>query len=206
MGIKEISSMKHSLLLIFLLFSPFLKADVWGPVETEFFYSSDSTYMLKIVPTFTPEKYWKWLNAKPKKKKKFSAKDTTRIPCYAVLYKVSAHDTLQVWKEKLINRLKPVSAFVSNDGKYVVKFDTWHTNGYGVNTMVVYNEKGALIKRYRLEEISPFPINYYRMTISSIWWSCGKEFIDDNRFKICFETEDGEVERRTYHLDDLNFL
>ena len=68
--------------------------------------------------------------------------------------------------------------------------------------MAYYNEKGKLIKRHMLEDISPFPINTYVMSISSLWWRCGQEFIDNQRISICFMGENEVIEKRTYNLKE----
>jgi hypothetical protein len=105
-----------------------------------------------------------------------------------------------IWEMKLINQVSPVSGMVSNDGKYFVTFDNWYSMGYGVDVMAYYNNKGELVKRHMLEDISPFPINTYEISISSIWWSCGHEFIDNERISICFIDENKKIVNRIYNL------
>jgi hypothetical protein len=89
---------------------------------------------------------------------------------------------------------------VSNDGKYLVTFDNWYSIGYGVDVMAYYNRKGELIKRYMLDHISPFPLNTYQISVSSLWRRCGQEFIDDERISICFIDENENKEQRIYNL------
>lgn len=94
---------------------------------------------------------------------------------------------------------------VSEDGKYVVTFDNWHSMGYGLDVMVVYNEKGELLKRYKLEDFSPFPINTYLLTISSIHWRCGVSFIARDTVRICFQDEEEQKKFKLYNLSRLEF-
>jgi hypothetical protein len=177
-------------------------ADSWAPPKTKDYYNEDKTYFVRIVPRTVPEKFWKWMNAKPRQKNRFSPADTTIIPCHAIMYKKTKNGDSLVWKKKLINEIAPVSAFVSNDAKYLVTFDNWHSMGYGVDVMVYYDNQGNLLIRHMLEDISPFPINTYSMSVSSIWWRCDTKFLDNKRLEICFEDDKETIIRKTYNLDE----
>lgn len=186
-----------------LIFGSFVvMADSWAPPRTKDYYSKDKTYFVRIVPRTVPVKFWKWMNAKPRQKRRFTPVDTTIIPCHAIMYKKTKMGDSLVWKKNLINEVAPVSAFVSNDGKYIVTFDNWHSMGYGVDVMVYYDNQGSLIKRHMLEDISPFPINTYSMSVSSIWWRCDIKFLDNHRLEICFRDENEAVATRIYNLDE----
>jgi len=177
-------------------------ADSWPPPKTKDYYNDTKTYFVRIVPRTVPEKFWKWINAKPKQKKHFSPADTTIIPCHAIMYKRTKNGDSLVWKKNLINQIAPVSAFVSNDVRYLVTFDNWHSMGYGVDVMVYYDNQGNLIKRHMLEDISPFPINTYSISTSSIRWRCDSRFLDNNRLEICFKDEKETILKKVYNLDD----
>ena len=163
--------------------------------------------MLKVVPVSFPKKYYKWLTAKPKKKKRFSAQDTTTIPCHAILYKLNGQqDTVEIWNKKLINKVSPVFALVSNDGKRVVTLDNWHSMGYGNEVLVVYDEVGELVRKYQLEDFSVFTLNDYYITVSSIWWRCGVELINkEYKIKLCMQTEDERTSSVLYNLNTYSF-
>lgn len=195
--------MKNYILIILtLLLADKVSADSWAPPKVKDYYNSDSTFYVRIFPQQIPDKYYKWVQASPRKKKKFQPSDTLVTPCFARMYKVTEGEDSLIWEKKLINRVAPVTAIVSNDGKYLVTFDNWHSMGYGVDVMAYYNEKGDLIRRHMLEDISPFPINTYEISISSIWWRCGQEFIDNQRISICFVDENEIIEKRTYNLTE----
>ena len=55
-----------------------------------------------------------------------------------------------MWTRELVNI--PVSAFVADDGKYVVTFDTWARLGYE-HALVIYGDRGAVIVDYDLEAL-----------------------------------------------------
>lgn len=65
------------------------------------------------------------------------------------------------WSRDLVNI--PVRAFVTDDGKHVVTFDTWAKLGYE-HALVIYDEQGALVSDHDLggllsaEEIREFVV------------------------------------------------
>src|SRR5207247_2256456 len=52
---------------------------------------------------------------------------------------------------RLVNRVAPVDALVSNGG-YLITFDNWHEAGYGP-VVAIYNPKGSLVSVYELEQL-----------------------------------------------------
>jgi hypothetical protein len=197
---------KKTLIIVsLLLVSIISRADIWPNEKTTDFYSANRLFMLRVVPRFVPEKYYKWERSSTKKRDRFNEKDTVIVPCHAFLYKISNTDTTIVWERNLINMFSPVSALISNDGMSVITFDSWYGLGYGVDVMVVYNEKGDLRKRYSLEEISPFPINDFRFTISSIIWKEDCKYIDNKRIELSFINSKDSILKRIYNVEKLDF-
>lgn len=191
------------ILLLFILAS--VKADFWDDPKVENYFSNNGEYLLTVYPTQIPKKYFAWLHTNPKKKQKFSATDTTIVHCYAILYKIVDNHKIEVWNKQLMNRSAPVEVIISNDGKFVITFDNWHEMGYGVNVMVCYDEKGNLSRRYSLENISPFPINDYFFSVSSIVWRCGVNFISNQTIEICFIDRNKNSKKLIYDLIEQTF-
>jgi len=199
--------------LILLFTYGICKADSWAPYKMKEYYSENKEYKLVVTPQFTPKNYSDWIYFKKttnihnkvidRKRKKFfdalTENDTVLIPCNGKLFHIIGTDTTLIWKRKLLNEISPVFAIVSNDGSSVVTFDNWFSNGYGGNVMVVYNEKGDAKKTYSLSDISPYPLNDYVTSISSIWWSAGAKYIDTDRIKIEFHTEKKDTTTRIYN-------
>lgn len=204
---NKVKKMKYLILAIAALLTfNYAGADSWESPKVKVYYSADSSYFVRIVPKIVPERYWKWMNASTKRKERFSPQDTTIIYCHAMMFKrTKVGDTL-IWKENLINQISPVSAMVSNDGKYLVTFDNWYSAGYGVDVLVVYDKDGMMLKRHMLEDISPFPVNTYPLTISSLWWRCGQDFTDGDKISICFKNKDEEEITGFYSLSELKML
>lgn len=207
------------LLVLFLIIPSTGKADVWSKPSVKEYYSQNRNYKLVVYPTITPEKYAEWNHyrnldsqlskSEQKKKDRFlsslTASDTVLIPCTGILYHVSGNDTVRIWERKLLNSVCPVTANVSSDGSSVVTFDNWYSIGYGVNVMVVYNEKGDAKRTYKLEEITPYPLNDYFTSLSSIWWNAGTRFIDNDRIEIGFQNEKHAVLKRIYNTKTYMF-
>jgi hypothetical protein len=120
--------------------------------------------------------------------------------CHAILYKIENSDTTEVWNKKLTNAIMPEFVIVANDGSSIVTFDNWSSLGYGPDVMVTYDRNGILIKKYKLEDFSPFPINDYLHSVSSIWWNCGAKYIDNQTIQICFQDEKKAIKTKQYNL------
>jgi hypothetical protein len=196
-----------------LLISMTAKADFWDNPRVKTYYSENKEFKLVITPKMTSDKYYLWYyyksNKHPqtkkilRKKEKFirniSEHDTIRIPCTGELYQINGTDSVLIWKRPFLNEVCPVYAIVSNDGSSIATFDNWYSIGYGVNVLVVYDNKGNARKTYKLEEISPFPLNDYSMSISSLYWRKDVRYIDNDRIEIIFETDDNKTTKRIYN-------
>ena len=209
----------YVLILLGLLISMIVKADTWDNPGVKTYYSENKEFKLIITPKITPEKYYQWnyyvSNKHPqtkkilRKKEKFmqniSEQDTILTPCTAELFQIKGTDSVLIWKRILLNDVSPVNAIVANDGSSVATFNNWYSTGYGVNIFVIYDENGNTKKTYKLEEISPFPLNDYPMSISSLHWNKGERYIDNERIEIIFRAEDDREEKRIYSTQKLEF-
>ncbi len=186
-------------LLTLSILTSILQADEWPNPEIKRYYSANGLFMLKVIPTKIPDKYYQWLAAKPKKKARFSPSDTTIVHCHASFYRIDK-DTSEIWTRNLINSIMPMEVIIANDGKSFVTFDNWSSLGYGLDVMVTYDGDGNLIKRYQLDDFTPFPLNSYMISITSIWWRCGCNYIDNNMIEICFQNDEKSIRKRQYNL------
>ncbi|MBK9991406.1 MAG: hypothetical protein IPP19_11900 [Verrucomicrobia bacterium] len=60
-------------------------------------------------------------------------------------------DSTTLWMRPLVNSVTPLKVIVADSGKYVVTFDNWF--GVGTDPIVIYNERGDLIRRHTLESL-----------------------------------------------------
>jgi hypothetical protein len=77
----------------------------------------------------------------------------------------------KVWRTKLVNKVAPLGAYISDDGKFVVTTNEYGNLGYGDNVVVIYDAGGSLIRQFRLSEFIPeADIKHIPQTVSSIYW------------------------------------
>jgi hypothetical protein len=214
---------RKALTFFLLVVSFYARADFWGLPETKYYFSEDSTFILKVVPLDLEAKFENYSVKETRDSVSnstifelvYSGKldslelkilEETNV-CYAILYRTDSFgDTLEVWNQKLLNDFSPVNALVSNDGKRVVTFDEWGEAGYGNNVFVVYNEWGIAMENYELADFTLFPIEKYMISTSSIWWRCDAEILnDDYQVRICMKANDKSTKTRIYDLNSYKF-
>ena len=211
----------YILIFIGILVPTIAKADSWLPAHIRIYYSENKEYKLIITPKITSKKYDWWYyyksNDHPQTKKVLRKKerfmrnikeqDTIFIPCTAELYRISKTDSILIWQKPLLNEIGPVDAIVANNGSSVVTFDNWYSRGHGENVFVVYDENGEAKMSYELKEISPFPLNDYKESKTSIhWYRYGNiRFIDNERIEIIFVTREDIQRKRVYNVKGLEF-
>jgi hypothetical protein len=154
---------KHAsvLPLLVLVVSPAF-ADRWVSPKTQKYYSSNKVFYFKVIP---------------------KEEDTpSRLLSYSIgeLYERGRFwIPHQKWSIRLTNDVSPVSAVVSDNGKYVVTFDNWHEMGYGEDVVAIYGSEGNLVKKFKLEDIlSKEEIKNIPHSVSSRWWG-GSHYIDE---------------------------
>ena len=217
---KQLFKHPHYVLILWgLLSSLGINADTWENPGVRTYYSENKEFKLIVTPRIIPDKYYMWQYYKNDKipqtkkflrnKKKFmkhiTAQDTIYTPCTAELYRMKGTDSVLVWKRTLLNYTCPVRAIIANDGSSVATMDNWYSRGYGVNVFVIYDKHGNAKKTYKLEEFTPFPLNDYRASISSLYWYDGVKYIDNDRLEIVFRTKDGRGKKRVYNTKKLEF-
>jgi len=228
------------LIFIGILVTTIAKADEWFMPQVSAYYSENNEYKLIVTPTFFPENYFRYLyksDKRPKSKRilrKIEELEQGITPCVAELYKESETGSVLIWKKPLLNDICPIHAIVANDGSSVATFDNWYSMGYGKNIFVVYDEKGEAKRSYKLEEISPFPLDDYMKSVVSLWWNNSGSFksdswiwnnletfrnrgtfpsylandcifIDNERIEIIFDSKENIQRRRIYNVKSLEF-
>lgn len=209
----------YVLIFFGILVSTTARADIWDNPRVKTYFSENKEFKLIITPKMTSDKYYLWdyyknnnhpqtkkiLRKKEKFMRSISAQDTILIPCTGELYRITGTDSVLVWERTLLNDVCPVYAIVSDDGSSIVTIDNWYYRGYGVNVFVIYDENGNAKKTYKLEEISPFSLNDYLMSISSIFWYDTVEYIENDKIELVFETRDKRTKTMIYNTKELEF-
>lgn len=210
---------KHNLILLFFFsLSLICKSDTWIARPYYVYFSENKGYKLVVTARKYPAKYFRWKmymkSDKPdklykKEKRKFlrsiTKTDTTAISCRGLFYRISGVDTVLVWDKPFPNEYNPVIAIISDDGSSVVTFDNFGSCGYGLNVMVVYNGIGNVVKSFKLDEISPIPLDEYNKSVSSLNWRRETRFIDNERIEIEFRNNQKQISKRIFNTKQLIF-
>jgi hypothetical protein len=64
-----------------------------------------------------------------------------------------APDNSLVWSGPLVNEIRPLSAIVSDDGRFVATFDNWYIPAFGEHTIVVYDAAGQVLLDLSLKQV-----------------------------------------------------
>lgn len=201
--------------VVFVAICP-VRADDWPPPVEKTVCSANGAFCLKITPKMLPGQlaYLRKVERKGGNKKK------EKNVCKGEFFTRDNKGNLSaLWIVQLVNEDSPVSAIVSDDGKYVVTFDNWGTVGLGDNVVAIYRGgDGGLVKKLALADfITEEDISNLSRSVSSIWWG-GKHAIDNDKlvleviahknetddnkanFKMRIKLETGELldEKRTH--------
>ncbi|MEM6476486.1 MAG: hypothetical protein AAF687_10000 [Pseudomonadota bacterium] len=154
------------------------RADSWSPPETKTYEAANGEYRFTVEPSpigtsldyFTEE-------VKALEEGRELERPT---PLGLLERKLPNGEWRAVWGAPLMNRVAPVDALVSRDGRYVVTFDNWHSLGHGENVIVIYGADGALVRSLQLTDL--FPETYSDAlphSVSSIRWRRDKGLSGD---------------------------
>src|SRR5882762_8180901 len=128
--------------------------DEWRLPKKEKYYSPNKKYYLEVTPKKL-ESQLKYFEDKVDNKENAGAFPRLKDNRAKGAFYVRASDGSYSRKAKfpLVNEVSPVEAVVSNDGKYFVTFDNWHSVGYGDDVVVIYRSDGSVKRKFGLEEL-----------------------------------------------------
>lgn len=187
-----LSLTSRTLVLVTLSFIPAL-ADSWMLPGRKQYCSVNKQFCFVVFPKKL-ESQLKFFQDKSEGKKDAGAVANSKGNfCQGGFFKSGGDSQVRpLWSRQLVNEVAPVSALVSDSGKYVVTFDNWHTVGYGPDVVVIYGPEGKLIKQLGLEDfLSRDDMLRLRRSVSSIWWA-GYEpqhYVDESREVLVLRVE-----------------
>jgi hypothetical protein len=168
---------------IFLLIDQ-ASADSWAPPEREAYFSENEKFRLTVTPRdiMGPVEYFKDRISGVADPGQDPGSDQTSA--HGHLERVDRHGQwTTVWQRDLPNIVAPVSAIISNSGRYVATFDDWHAVGTGEHVVVIYGPDGSLIRSFQLSDlISEDYIFALPSSVSSIDWGGKHQFSSNERF------------------------
>jgi hypothetical protein len=86
----------------------------------------------------------------------------------AILRKTQGESSTSLWEAKLVNKVAPVSAKVTDSGRYVATFDEWHS--VGTKPVVIYGDGGRLVAELSRADLKLEDHPNITMSVSSYWW------------------------------------
>jgi hypothetical protein len=139
------------------------RADSWAPPTTLEVASADGKARVSIVPAD-----WKTVRNPPSQ------------PTATMQRATPDGGWQRVWTAPLANRVAPVSAVLANGGRYLVTFDNWSSIGMGPDVIVIYDGRGALVRKLALADVLPAAyIDALPSTVSSRPW-CAAHTVSAN--------------------------
>lgn len=200
-----------SLVVLLLLFVTNSFADSWALPTEKTYCSENKKFCFKVVPKKL-ESQLSYFQDKVDGKENAGANKTQKENyCKGEFLAQNSKGKLEKkWTTKLVNEVSPVHTIISNDGKYIVTFDNWHSVGYGDNVVAIYSSEGKIIKNFGLNYfLTPNEVSNLPMSVSSIWWY-GKRWIDENKKELVLEVVESEAAKKyfqvRFNLSDGKFL
>lgn len=156
-------------------------ADTWALPTKRKYYSLNKKYYLEVVPKKLESQLSYWKDKVNNKENAGAVRGVKDNRAKGSLYARRADGSyFQKSKFPLVNEVSPVSAIVSNDGKYFVTFDNWHSMGYGDDVVVLYRSDGPVIRKFGLADLlTEGDIETLPHSVSSIWWG-GDHYINES--------------------------
>ena len=162
------------------------RADSWIPPSVTSYFSKDKSHRLTVHPRpftnaldfFTDKVCGRELAGAPAKTRQRTAR--------AVLERSDGRGGwTSVWAMPLRNEVAPVEAIVSNDGRYAVTFDNWHSMGFGDDVVVIYDAGGHVVGSFSLTDFLPEDfVSALPRSVSSIHWRGDPRFSGDGKSLI----------------------
>jgi len=155
--------------------APIVTADTWLTPRPQIFASSTGTYGFKTQPPNPP-----------------AAPLHGRSQGILFALAPDGNETV-IWTGELVNI--PVRAIVSDDGKYVVTFDTWFRSGYE-HCLVIYAEQGRVVADFNLEALlsrDEIASNVEHTFSSRNWLTGAKVEFNDRRNRVVVTLRRGQV-------------
>jgi len=155
--------------------APIVTADTWIAPHPQIFASSTGTYGFKTQPPNPPV-----------------APLHGRSQGTLFALAPDGNETV-IWAGELINI--PVRAIVSDDGKYVVTFDTWFRGG-SEHCLVIYAEQGRVVADFNLEALlsrDEIAKNVAHTFSSRDWLTGAKLEFNERRNKVVLTLRWGKV-------------
>ena len=152
--------LRPATLVLGALFTSQVAADIWPLPETTAYLSADRYWRLTVIPRELESQL-----------AYFRDKVDGREPAGAASGNQQRQGQWRVvWDKPLLNEVSPADAVVSRSGQ-AVTFDNWHSLGYGLDVVVIYDAQGNVVRAMALDDFMPEQyIHTLFRSSSSIHW------------------------------------
>lgn len=201
---KNSSAAVYLLLLVF--WNPRGYADSWDPPSVQVVTSTSGKFRVVLTPRPISSASDYFLgDADPPGQDKLLPLSR----CELILQKkIGEFDPFwsDVWRKPCVNEASPVTVLVTDDGRRVITFDNWHSLGYGCDVIVIYDEKGSPLKRYRLNDIFPENlIEKMNSSASSLFWHGSLSLSSNDLMTIIVGPDPQDRDKLILYLQDGRF-
>jgi len=166
------------MLALSILLPCVVMADSWLPAEREFYFSSDQRFGFAVTPRAIRDSL-SYFRDKSHNQYHPGQAEKGPVTCQGWFgVRDSGTTYRKLWERTLVNDVAPTHAIVADDGRYVVTFDNWYSEGYGDDVIVIYGDGGKLIRKFGLSDfLNPDEISQLPRSVSSISWG-GTHWMD----------------------------
>lgn len=164
---------------LLLLASPAVHADSWLPPRQHQVVSADGRARVTVTPRPLAGALPYFRDKVDGKEPAGQQEGSGQATPVAMLERQDAEGRWQVaWQGPLVNDVAPVGVLVAGSGR-LVTFDNWHSMGYGDDVVVIYDERGKLVRKLALADFLPAGyIASLPRSVSSLYWSAAQALVD----------------------------
>jgi len=172
---------RRTFLILLIFGSPAtLFGDSWFLPERRSYYSENQQYRFDVIPKHIVSQLSYWQDKVDEAENPGAEEGQKETTAKGVFFVKDANGVWQMQHQfPLRNEVAPVKAGITNDGKYLVTFNDWHSMGYGENVVVLYRSDGRHIRHLSLADLmTESDISKMPHSVSSIHWLKGFTFND----------------------------
>ena len=183
------------ILIFFFCLDSKSNADRWESPRKNIYFSENKLYRLIVYPKeyIQDEDYLSKLILDKELKREstdirtFDQKELSQYSnaaCYGFLEEKNDQGAFDKIREvSFVNVMAPAEALISNSGDYIVTLDNWGSIGYGDDILVIYDQKGELVRRFSLKDFySEQEIKNLNRSVSSIYWRGKVTFVQEGAY------------------------
>ena len=168
--------------LALLLLANVARADSWLPPREQQVESADGRVRVTVTPRPLAGALPYFQDKVDGKEPAGQREGNEQATPVATLERKDADGRWQVaWTGPLVNDVAPVEVLVANNGR-LVTFDNWHSVGYGDDVVVIYDERGKVVRQMALVDLLPAGyIVSLPHSVSSLYWGGEHALVDGER-------------------------